>query len=118
MKEALYTTIEEMDKSIEASLYYIQKSVLPIIKTKEDARLFIDFLSLAFKDMLKLKLNDDILLKSKRKVLKSLSSKIKDIDKVYLEIMLTRSKIEINVSVKLLIEHIFIHILEVQNGRK
>lgn len=118
MKEALYTTIEEMDKSIEASLYYIQKSVLPIIKAKEDARLFIDFLSLAFKDMLKLKLNDDILLKSKRKVLKSLSSKIKDIDKVYLEIMLTRSKIEINVSVKLLIEHIFIHILEVQNGRK
>lgn len=118
MKESLFSVLEEMNKSIESSLYYVQKSVLPIIKTKEDARIFIDFLSLSFKDMLKIKLDDDILLKSKKELLKSLSSKINDIDKIYLEIMLTRSKIEINVSTKLLLEHIFIYILEVQNGRK
>lgn len=118
IKDSFYETIESLNKSIECALFYVEKEVFPIVKTKEETRLYLDFLSLAFKDMLKIKLGLEPILKKKEKVLFDLSNKIKDIEKIYLEIMLTRSKIEINVSNKLLLEHIFIDLLEVQNGRK
>lgn len=115
-KNALLGTLDAFDKSYENALFFVEKEVIPYIKSKEDARLYIDLLSLAFKDILKLSVGGEIILFSKKDLLSRLSNKFKHIEKDYLEIMLTRGKIEINVSLALLLEHIFIYIKENENG--
>lgn len=119
-KEALNETISALNKSNEYALFSAETNVIPLIKTKEEARLYFDLLSLLFKDIIKHQLNQEIVLTSYKKEINSLSKKINNSEKYYLDILLTRGKIELNVSIPLLIEHIFITIQKggVTNGRK
>ena len=84
--------------------------MIPIIKDKVTARLFLDILAVAFKDIINSKLNLPLTLKAQGTLLKELSSKLNNPDIHYMDIMLTRGKIEINANIALLLEHIFIGI--------
>ena len=77
-------------------------------------------LSLLFKDLIKFKLNQELTFLSLKKEIETLSNKLENIEEYYLEILLTRGKIELNVSIPLLIEHIYIYIQQGgnKNGRK
>ncbi len=112
-KEALNYTLDSLNISVDEAIFSLETKILSKIKTKEETRLFIDLLSIAFKDILKLNLNADITLNSYKEKLDHLKNKLKSIEKTYLEIMLTRGKIDMNVFNALLLEHIFIYIKEV-----
>jgi len=116
IKDAMKGTLDALNISFDNAIFFVEKEVIPNIKSKEDTRLYIDLLSLAFKDILKIKIDGDIILKSQVKTLEELSHKLNHIEKDYLELMLSRGKIEINVSTALILEHIFIYIKEVENG--
>ena len=120
VKQALLDTIEALNKNKEYALFSAQTDIIPNIKSKEEARLYLDLLSLLFKDIIRVKLNQDLSLQSLNSKIVSLSDKIVDPYSNYLEILLTRGKIELNVSISLLIEHIFITIQKggKENGRK
>ena len=120
VKQALLDTIEALNKNKEYALFSAQTDIIPNIKSKEEARLYLDLLSLLFKDIIRVKLNQDLSLQSLNSKIISLSDKIVDPYSNYLEILLTRGKIELNVSISLLIEHIFITIQKggKENGRK
>ena len=55
-------------------------------------------------------------LKEKEEAIHNISKNIKNPEKIYLEIVLTRGKIESNVSIALILEHLFIYIAK-EGGR-
>lgn len=116
VKDIFFETLNALKESPQKGLYYIQKEGITQIKTKEQARLFFDLLSLAFKDLLNISYQMPVVLESYHALLKSILKHSLDVERIYLEIMLERGKIELNVNIALLIEHIFIFI--VKGGNK
>lgn len=120
-KDALIDTIDSLQNSINDAIYYCQNKLIKIVKSKEEARLYIDLLALIFKDLLNLKIGREIVISSQKENYQNIVNKINNIDKCYLEIMTSRSKIEDNATISLLLEHLFIYIKrngETKNGRK
>lgn len=119
-KQALLDTIESLSQSKERALFSAQTEIIPSIKTKEEARLYLDLLALLFKDIVRHNLKQDLILSSLEEEIMLLAKKIENPNLYYLEILLTRGKIELNVSLSLIIEHIFITITKggKNNGRK
>lgn len=119
-KQALLDSVHSLSKNKELALFSVQNDIIPNIKTKEEARLYLDLLSLFFKDLIKFKLNQEITFSTLKNEIESLSNKLENLEEYYLEILLTRGKIELNVSISLLIEHIYIFIQKGgnRNGRK
>ena len=109
-KKLLYETLNALTISSEEAIYYAQTNLIKKIKTKEDARLYIDLLSIAFKDILHIQNNQPLVLEGAKEQIDTLSKKYKNISEIYLEIMLSRGQIEYNVNLSLLLQHIFIYI--------
>ena len=109
-KKLLYETLNALTISSEEAIYYAQTNLIKNIKTKEDARLYIDLLSIAFKDILHIQNNQPLVLEGAKEQIATLSKKYKNISEIYLEIMLSRGQIEDNVNLSLLLQHIFIYI--------
>ena len=109
-KKLLYETLNALTISSEEAIYYAQTNLIKKIKTKEDARLYIDLLSIAFKDILHIQNNQPLVLEGAKEQIYTLSKKYKNISEIYLEIMLSRGQIEDNVNLSLLLQHIFIYI--------
>ena len=109
-KKLLYETLNALTVSSEEAIYYAQTNLIKKIKTKEDARLYIDLLSIAFKDILHIQNNQPLVLEGAKEQIDTLSKKYKNISEIYLEIMLSRGQIEDNVNLSLLLQHIFIYI--------
>ena len=105
-KEVFIDYLDALSSSLKKGYYYIQKEGITKIKSKEQIRLFIDMLSVAFKDMLNVELGLASSLPSINKLLNSISKKINDKEMCYKEIMFTRGRIELNVTVSLILEHI------------
>lgn len=111
-KECLSDALDALDESLYKGLFYAQNELISRIKTKEQARLFIDLLSLAFKDILYIRNGQKVTLEIYSGILSRLAENIGSVDKIYSEIMLARGKIESNVSISLLLEHLFISIVK------
>ena len=109
-KKLLYETLNALTISSEEAIYYAQTNLIKNIKTKEDARLYIDLLSIAFKDILHIQNNQPLVLEGAKEQIDTLSKKYKNVSNIYLEIMLSRGQIEDNVNLSLLLQHIFIYI--------
>ena len=109
-KKLLYETLNALTISSEEAIYYAQTNLIKNIKTKEDTRLYIDLLSIAFKDILHIQNNQPLVLEGAKEQIYTLSKKYKNISEIYLEIMLSRGQIEDNVNLSLLLQHIFIYI--------
>ena len=109
-KKLLYETLNALTISSEEAIYYAQTNLIKNIKTKEDARLYIDLLSIAFKDILHIQNNQPLVLEGAKEQIYTLSKKYKNVSSIYLEIMLSRGQIEDNVNLSLLLQHIFIYI--------
>ena len=109
-KKLLYETLNALTISSEEAIYYAQTNLIKNIKTKEDARLYIDLLSIAFKDILHIQNNQPLVLEGAKEQIATLSKKYKNVSEIYLEIMLSRGQIEDNVNLSLLLQHIFIYI--------
>ena len=109
-KKLLYETLNALTISSEEAIYYAQTNLIKNIKTKEDARLYIDLLSIAFRDILHIQNNQPLVLEGAKEQIDTLSKKYKNVSNIYLEIMLSRGQIEDNVNLSLLLQHIFIYI--------
>ena len=111
-KKCLLKTIDELQVSSSRALYSLQTEIEKDINTKETLRMYLDLLSVLFKDLVSLEASSSLLLESKKEELKLISKNIKNPEKIYLEIVLTRGKIEENISTALILEHIFIYIIK------
>ena len=93
-------------------IYYSQKEIIPLIKTKEELRFFVDLLSQAYEDILNIVSNREISLKSYATMLTTLSEKLPHIEDSLVEILKNRNIVNLNVNIGLLIDHLIIKLVK------
>ena len=106
-KQALEDFLDLLSgKNINALIYQTDKTILPLLKGKEDSRFFIDFLVEVFQDLLSIKHGNAPYLKSYDTILKQLANDLSNIDDKLLKILKHRSMVNLNVNSSLLIDHL------------
>ena len=93
-------------------VYYSQTNIVPLIKTKEELRFFVDLLSQVYEDVLNIQLSREISLKFYEEILRNLSTKLPHVQSSLVEILKTRNVINLNVNIGLLIDHLIINLMK------
>lgn len=96
--------------NIKDAIYYEQKEIVSLVKTKEEMRFFIDLLSEFFEDLLNKKCNRDIILKSYDTILTSLLIKLPHIESSLSELLKQRNLVNLNVNIPLQLDHLILYI--------
>lgn len=112
-KSAIISLLETISNgSTKDGIYFAQKEIVPMIKTKEEMRFFVDMLGEVFEDLLNIKCNRAISLKSYATILTSLINKLPHIEKSLTEILKQRNLVNMNVNISLQIDHLILYILK------
>ena len=93
------------------AIYYSQKNIIPLVKTKESARFFLDILIEAFEDMLNVQQGKSPILTSYATILEDLSGKLSNISESLIEILKLRNTINLNVDRALLMDHLVFKVI-------
>ena len=110
-KEAFVDLLNALNSNdTREAIYYVDKEIIPMIKSKESMRFFLDMLVQAFEDLLNLKCSRDITLKSYATILNDLGEKLPHINESLLEIMKQRNIVNLNVNNSLQLDHLIIYI--------
>ena len=112
-KKLVTELLETLDNgNYKDGIYYAQKEIIPLIKTKEQMRFFVDLLSEFFEDLLNIKCNREISLKSYATILNSLVNKLPHIEASLSELLKQRNLVNMNVNISLQIDHLIIYIVK------
>ncbi len=112
-KDAFIDFLEVLRKDDKReAIYYAQTSIIPLVKTKESARFFLDMLSQGFEDILNIQQGKSPILESYATILKELSDKLQHVDESLIEILKDRNLINLNVNTSLLMDHLVFSIIE------
>lgn len=110
-KKAVLGLLQALDTgNYRDAIYYGQKEIVPLVKTKEEMRFFIDLLTEFFEDLLNKKCNRDIVLKSYDTILTSLSNKLPHIEASLSELLKQRNLVNSNVNISLQLDHLVMFI--------
>ena len=112
-KRALRGLLDWMDNgNYRDVIYYNQKELIPIIKSKEELRFFVDLLSEVFEDILNIKSNREIYLESYGTILHNLEKKLPHIEESLVDILKTRNLVNLNLNIGLLLDHLILKIIK------
>ena len=92
------------------AIFTCEKLIIPNIKTIEAAKFYIRMLSIVFNDLLNIGVGAPITLRFYETILVELASKLKHIDKSLLMIISSMTKLDLNVNIALLLDHIIYEI--------
>lgn len=112
-KEALISLLETLNNgNAKDGIYFAQKEIVPLIKTKEEMRFFVDMLSEVYEDLLNIKCNREISLKSYGTMLTSLADKLPHIELSLSELLKQRNLVNLNVNIALQIDHLILYLVK------
>ena len=112
-KKALLELLESLkDEDYRASIYYAQTYITPQIKSAPEARFFFDMLGQVFEDILNIKHNNEPILQSYATILNELADKLPHVEESLLEILKSRSLLNLNVNISLLLNNLIIKIVK------
>ena len=115
-KQALDDQLNAILISPDDAVFTCQRLIIPAIKgNTQIARLYLKMLAEIFKNILNLSVNGDITLKSYDNILRELLTHLSHIDKSLLMILSGLSKLDLNVNVALLLDHIVYEITREAN---
>lgn len=109
-KQALDDQLNALIMSPDDSVFTCQRFVSPLIKNNEMARLYLKMMVEVFKDLVNLSVNNDITLKCYDNILHELLAHLTNIDKSLVLIMSMPSKLDLNVNIALLLDHLIYEI--------
>ncbi len=109
-KQALDDQLNSLLISNEDAIFTCEKLIIPNVKSIECASFYIKMLSISFQDMLNISVGSDIVLSCYETVLRELAHKLKHLDSSLLMIMQASGKLELNVNIGLLLDHIIYQI--------
>ena len=110
-KKAVLGLLEALDTgNVRDAIYYEQKEIVSLIKTKEEMRFFIDLLTEFFEDLLNKKCGRDVILKSYDTILSSLINKLPHIESSLTELLKQRNMVNLNVNISLQLDHLILYI--------
>lgn len=110
-KNALNEFLEALCQSHKEAIFIEQTEILPLLKSKESTRFFLDMLINFFEQLLLRKNNKEILLKSYEKRLDDLLNNLTNIESSLIELLKGRNLINLNVNTSLLLDHLTFTIL-------
>ncbi len=105
-KQALNDQLQSLLIGPDDAVFSCQKLIVPALKQQEPARLYIKMLTEVFKDLLNLSVNESITLKSYDNILQELLNHVTHIDKTLIMLMSSLKKLDLNVNIGLLLDHI------------
>jgi len=105
-KQALTDQLNSLTLSNDDAVFTCQKFVIPVITSSGLAKLYIKMLTEIFKELLNLSVNENITLKSYANILQELLKNVKHIDKTVVVLMSSLKKLDYNVNIGLLLDHI------------
>lgn len=115
-KQALDDQLNAILISPDDAVFTCQRLIIPAIKgNTQIARVYLKMLAEIFKNLLNLSVNADITLKSYDNILRELLTHLSHIDKSLLMILSGLSKLDLNVNVALLLDHIVYEITREAN---
>lgn len=94
------------------AIYLSQHTIIPLIKSKEILRYFLDMLNEIYDDLVKIKSGKEPILKSYATILEPLANKIPHIEESLVEILKARNLINLNVNVSLLMDHVILSLIK------
>ena len=105
------TTINELLEALNNDdkkyfVYVGQSKVIPLLKSKESVRFFLDILSHMFEEMVNIKNDSQTFLSTYDTILRDLINKIPFIEEKLIEILKCRNIINLNVDSALMVDHI------------
>jgi len=113
IKKSLDTFLDLLAANNKSALIYqTDKNILPLIKSKEDIRFFLDFLAETFQDVLSIKHGNLPYLKSYDTILNQLADSLTNVDERLLVILKHRSMVNLNVNAPLLVDHLINEIVK------
>ena len=112
-KKALNGLIDVMEVgNYKDVVYYSETTIIPLIKTKEELRFFVDLLSQVYEDILNIQSNREISLKSYSEKLNNLSKVLPHVQSSLIEILKARNVVGLNVNIGLLIDHLILKLVK------
>lgn len=105
-KQALDDQLNSLLISPDDAIFTCQRLIIPTIKSYDVARLYIKMLIQIFQDLFNLSMKENIVLKSYDNILHELLSHLKHLDKSLLMLMSSVGKLDLNVNIALLLDHI------------
>lgn len=106
-KQVFDTYIDALLESKEKSVYIMQKELIPLLKSKEATRVFLDLLVVLLEELLAFKEQSTYYLTSYTTIFESLTS-LEHIEASLLEIMNIRGQLDLNVNLSLILDHVSI----------
>ena len=112
-KKALKGLIDQMEVGNSKDIiYYSQSKLIPLIKTKEELRFFVDLLSQVYEDILNITCGRKIYLSSIENQLQVLSNKLPHLEASLVELLKARNVVNLNVNIGLLIDHLIFKLVK------
>ena len=112
-KNAFVEFLEALNKNDKReAIYFSQQTIIPLVKTKESARFFLDMLVEGFEDILNIQQGKQPMLESYEETLTNLSKKLSHVDESLIEILKDRNLINLNVNTSLLMDHLVFNIIK------
>jgi DNA polymerase-3 subunit delta' len=105
-KASFEIALQALNGTSAETVFAFENEIIPSLSSKEDARYFLDMLSLAFKDAIAQKQKQHIVLSSYAKLIGPLTEKLPTLEENLLEIMKVRNQLDLNISISLLLEHL------------
>ena len=114
-KQCLQDQLNSLVISNDDAIYTNQRFIIPTIKQATVAKLYIKMLIEIFKELLNLSVNESITLKSYDNILHELLKHVGHIDKSLIMLMTSIKKVDSNVNVGLILDHIIYSITKEEN---
>ena len=105
-KEAFLSFLEALTNDHSYARYILEKNVISLITTKQNARKFFDFLSCAIEDAISRKNNEKITLESLKEEISQINNSIPSLEDALLNVLTLRGEIETNINLGLLFTHL------------
>lgn len=109
-KQALDEQLDALLKDGDEAIYTCERRIISTIKSNDVARLYLKMLGTVFQDLLNLSVNERITLSCYDKILRELCTHLKHIDKSLFVVMSSVSKLDFNVNLPLLLDHVIYQI--------
>ena len=114
-KQCLTDQLNALVISNDDAVYTCQRFIIPTLKQAAPTKLYIKMLTEIFKDLLNLSVNESITLKSYDNILHELLNHVSHIDKTLIVLMTSLKKLDYNVNIGLLLDHIIYSITKEEN---
>ena len=114
-KQCLTDQLNSLILSADDAVFTNQRFIIPTLKQQTSAKLYIKMLTEIFKELLNLSVNESITLKSYDNILHELLNRVSHIDKSLIVLMTSLKKLDYNVNIGLLLDHIIYSITKEEN---